>query len=777
MQQLIARDGWVDELNGWFNEGLKHSAQNYHSSGYVINFATECPPSIPILSVEKTGSGTVTTDQFSCGSDCATNYELNEEVTLVATPADGSVFSVWGGDCQGVEPTTTVVMDDHKMCVAHFYETSSGTCDGVTDIPSIECEALISLYHQTGGKGWTNQQGWLSDALANNWHGITVEAGHVTVVNLAQNGLIGMIPEPICNLSQLRKLSLGKYGYDSTNHLIGKIPSCLGDLAALEQLNLPSNELTGEIPTELGQATQLTHLDLTDNPLEGQFPEALCQLTSLEELKVGILLGKTESRNIQLIGSIPECIGEKLLNLKVLGISHAAFSGHLPSSLCNLTELTIIRFQYNRLLTGEIPSCFDKLKNLVSLQLYVNKLTGVFPETLCNLTNLTNLAIQNNRFNGEIPSCLENLSKLTLLGLYENKFEGNIPAQVCQLNKLRYLYLGSNSFTGEVPECIGDLTDLRYLYLHSLPITKIPSSFGNLTNLSRLYFHSSQLREVIPESLINLAFSNPKFTRLTLANNNLGTENCRQMKMLKSRGQWDQDTTFSPQRDGFDFEVDCDSYNQYILSVAKAGEGSGTVTGPGIQCDNDCVDAYDPDTEITLTAQADSGSRFVSWSGDCQGTSRQTTVTLEADKSCVAQFATQETPTSDCSGEAATYSNQTRQAHLPGVEIPFYTDVTGQPVEAALVGLYSAILEISFGFSDFEIKELNFLKIKDNETHLAARFEPQTNQLDIPTISLETVSPFQAGEPGLPLQCQVRLQRSVLRPEVLMLENFDCQQP
>ena len=62
-----------------------------------------------------------------------------------------------------------------------------------------------------------------------------------------------------------------------------------------------------------------------------------------------------------------------------------------------------------------------------------------------------------------------------------------------------------------------------------------------------------------------------------------------------------------------------------------------------------------------------------------------------------------------CSNDPATYSNETRQAILPCVEIPLYTDVTGQPIE--LIGLYSTILEIPFGFSDFEVKEMTFSEI------------------------------------------------------------------
>ncbi len=58
------------------------------------------------------------------------------------------------------------------------------------------------------------------------------------------------------------------------------------------------------------------------------------------------------------------------------------------------------------------------------------------------------------------------------------------------------------------------------------------------------------------------------------------------------------------------------------LSVAKAGNGSGTVTGsPGaIDCGSSCSDTYNSGTLITLTASPSLGSQFTGWLGPCTGT-------------------------------------------------------------------------------------------------------------------------------------------------------------
>ncbi len=78
----------------------------------------------------------------------------------------------------------------------------------------------------------------------------------------------------------------------------------------------------------------------------------------------------------------------------------------------------------------------------------------------------------------------------------------------------------------------------------------------------------------------------------------------------------------------------------YILTVSKAGTGSGTVTSSlsGINCGSDCSESYAGGTLITLAAVANGGSAFSSWSG-CDSTSGNICyVTLNVNKSVAANF-------------------------------------------------------------------------------------------------------------------------------------------
>ncbi len=77
-----------------------------------------------------------------------------------------------------------------------------------------------------------------------------------------------------------------------------------------------------------------------------------------------------------------------------------------------------------------------------------------------------------------------------------------------------------------------------------------------------------------------------------------------------------------------------------LLHVDKIGSGNGTVTSSpvGIDCGQDCDEAYNCGTEVILTAVPDDSSMFTGWSGDCAGTSVSTTVTINSENSCTATF-------------------------------------------------------------------------------------------------------------------------------------------
>lgn len=82
-----------------------------------------------------------------------------------------------------------------------------------------------------------------------------------------------------------------------------------------------------------------------------------------------------------------------------------------------------------------------------------------------------------------------------------------------------------------------------------------------------------------------------------------------------------------------------------ILSVSLDGSGSGSISsGSGIACPGTCSSAYPPGTEVTLTPNAASGSRFTGWEGgSCSGTG-SCQVTVDSETAITATFATLPAP-------------------------------------------------------------------------------------------------------------------------------------
>ena len=130
--------------------------------------------------------------------------------------------------------------------------------------------ALAAFYEATGGRNWTQRDNWLTDAPLGNWHGVETDGdGRVTTLDLHENGLAGEIPSELGDLAALEHLNL------SVNQVGGPIPSEIGNLTNLRQLRLSGNHLEGPVPGELGDLSKLEELSLARNRLTGAIPPEL----------------------------------------------------------------------------------------------------------------------------------------------------------------------------------------------------------------------------------------------------------------------------------------------------------------------------------------------------------------------------------------------------------------------------------------------------------------------------------------------------------------------
>ncbi len=341
------------------------------------------------------------------------------------------------------------------------------SCASVTEIPQVECEALIALYNITNGPGWKYTYNWLVTSTPSDWYGVAASGGHVSTLRLSDNQLNGSIPRELGNLPNLLELWL------SGNQLSGSIPSELGSLNDLTILYLSNNQLSGSIPPELGSLANLQTLELGWNQLDGSIPPELGNLLGLQALALN---------SNQLSGSIPPTLGS-LTNLIWLVLSQNQLSGNIPPELGNLINLTNI-FLGNNQLSGSIPAVLGNLNNLTHLELGVNKLTGSISSSFGNMTNLVVLNLGQNQLIGSIPIDFGNLSNLLYLDIRNNQLSGSIPAQLGSLTNLQNLYLSGNQLSGGIPPELGNLTDLKTLWLQDNNLSgDIPFTFINLVNL------------------------------------------------------------------------------------------------------------------------------------------------------------------------------------------------------------------------------------------------------------------------------------------------------
>lgn len=205
------------------------------------------------------------------------------------------------------------------------------------EIPASECQALLDLYNSTNGPGWTANAGWNLDNFPCAWTGISCSGGQVTNLFMFNNQLSGPLPASIGDLTALDVLNL------QSNMLTGPIPASIGNIAGMNSLRLSNNMLTGPIPASISNMTGLVSLVLQDNQLDGTIPVSL-SLLNPETIRLDANL---------LTGSIPPELG--VMNLvQTLRLDDNQLTGPIPPEIGNMTSLITLRLDVNQL-TGTVP--------------------------------------------------------------------------------------------------------------------------------------------------------------------------------------------------------------------------------------------------------------------------------------------------------------------------------------------------------------------------------------------------------------------------------------
>ncbi|KAF7093205.1 hypothetical protein CFC21_095630 [Triticum aestivum] len=327
-------------------------------------------------------------------------------------------------------------------------------------------------------------------------------------VDLKGNRLTGQIPDEIGDCVSLKYLDL------SFNLLYGDIPFSISKLKQLEDLILKNNQLTGPIPSTLSQIPNLKILDLAQNQLTGDIPRLIYWNEVLQYLGLrGNSLTGTLSpdmcqltglwyfdvRGNNLTGTIPQSIGN-CTSFEILDISYNKISGEIPYNI-GFLQVATLSLQGNRL-TGKIPEVIGLMQALAVLDLSENELVGAIPPILGNLSYTGKLYLHGNKLTGEVPPELGNMTKLSYLQLNDNELVGTIPAELGKLEELFELNLANNNLEGPIPTNISSCTALNKFNVYGNRLNgSIPAGFQNLESLTNLNLSSNNFKGHIPSEL------------------------------------------------------------------------------------------------------------------------------------------------------------------------------------------------------------------------------------------------------------------------------------
>ncbi|XP_060667458.1 receptor-like protein EIX2 isoform X2 [Ziziphus jujuba] len=239
---------------------------------------------------------------------------------------------------------------------------------------------------------------------------------------LSNTSLADVLPAWIFNFSsELQYLDL------SQNQMHGRIPTLTNmGMQEYSAIDLSQNHFEGPLPLV---SSKVYELDLSDNLLSGSISQFLCSSPSEPMNMIALDLAKN-----RLSGKLPNC-WSKWKNIQVLYLNDNSFGGGIPSS-------------------------FGSLIFLQSLHLRSNNLSGVI-SVLQNCINLVILDLRGNKFGGNIPTWLgTSPSMLRFLSAGFNEFHGHIPDELCALNSLQTLDLSNNNLFGPIPKCFNNFSSM-----------------------------------------------------------------------------------------------------------------------------------------------------------------------------------------------------------------------------------------------------------------------------------------------------------------------------
>ncbi|KAM4126236.1 hypothetical protein ACB094_01G373000 [Castanea mollissima] len=286
-----------------------------------------------------------------------------------------------------------------------------------------------------------NTPNWKASAdPCDNWEGIRCTNSRVTSLILTSMNLMGKLSSEISQLSELQTLDLSY-----NKNITGQLPSSIGNLTNLINLNLIGCSFSGSIPDTIGNLQQLITLSLNNNSFSGRIPTSIGRLSNLYWLDLA---------ENQLDGPLPVSDGntpglDMLVKAKHFHLEKNKFSGKIPSELFSSNMVLIHLLLSSNFLTGNIPETLGSVTHLEVIRFDRNSLSGPVPSNLNDLVNVNELDMSNNSFDEfDFPPWISSLESLTTLMMENTHCQGEVPVNLFSLTNLQTVVLRNNRLNG-----------------------------------------------------------------------------------------------------------------------------------------------------------------------------------------------------------------------------------------------------------------------------------------------------------------------------------------
>jgi hypothetical protein len=339
---------------------------------------------------------------------------------------------------------------------------------------------LVVLYFATGGIDFWDADWLLPGTSECNFDSITCDmAGTIFAVELLHRSLVGVLPDELSWLTQLRILNLRQ------NRLRGSIPSgiftkltrlqvldlsfnefsfglpdaFLSKLTDLESFSASVNLLTGPLPTTGRLPQSLEYFTMVANHLSGSLPESWWDDEDPTNTNTAAMVAIANALQVVDLG---DNLIEGTISSKI-GIGNSnSNSNSNGNSWSQLKSLSL----YQNDISGTIPSELGRLSLLEELSLAGNTdIVGSLPLELYNLRNLQWLVASHTSLGGTLATNIGNLQELQVLNLVHCPIAGTIPTEIGLLTRLQWLQLANTNVEGTIPNELSELSSLsKYCY-------------------------------------------------------------------------------------------------------------------------------------------------------------------------------------------------------------------------------------------------------------------------------------------------------------------------